>query len=209
MIIHYFVLLIVSKIANSIKCQVQVIDDNDYVGCFIDSFTRLLTHQYVFDNETPDMENNFCLLYCKEQGYIYSGTENRAECHCGDDPYQYGPEDVSDYHMKDYDCNRECVGDSEQICGGGWRLSVYETGYVPYKQGQYKLVTNNTILAAPANTVLTCGSKIECARYCQMAENCKVFVISTETRECRLYNSFIVMCKEVQFAQDFQVYMMK
>ncbi|VDI28813.1 Hypothetical predicted protein [Mytilus galloprovincialis] len=66
--------------------------------------------------------------YVEEVGDYQYMKQNRAECNCGDDPYQYGPEDVSDYHIRDYDCNRECAGDSEQICGGGWRLSVYETG---------------------------------------------------------------------------------
>lgn len=54
--------------------------------------------------------------------------QNIRECYCGDDPYQYGPEDVDDQYIKDYDCNANCSGDSEQICGGWWRLSVYETG---------------------------------------------------------------------------------
>lgn len=50
------------------------------------------------------------------------------ECWCGDDPYQFGPEDVPDWYIQDYDCNRKCLGDFEQMCGGGFRLSVYETG---------------------------------------------------------------------------------
>ncbi|VDI62746.1 Hypothetical predicted protein, partial [Mytilus galloprovincialis] len=53
---------------------------------------------------------------------------NANQCFCGDDPYQYGPGDVSDYYLGDYDCDKQCCGDSEQICGGRWRLSVYETG---------------------------------------------------------------------------------
>ncbi|CAG2249212.1 unnamed protein product [Mytilus edulis] len=127
------------KIDNS-KSEV---DSNDYVGCFVDTRTRrLLPHQYWLNgNNPPDLENNLCLLYCKEQGYMYFGTQNANQCFCGDDPYQYGPEDVSDYYLGNYDCNKQCCGDSEQICGGGWRLSVYETGYLPLKQGhiQYKL----------------------------------------------------------------------
>ncbi|VDI53116.1 Hypothetical predicted protein, partial [Mytilus galloprovincialis] len=48
-------------------------------------------------------------------------------CMCGNNPYQYGPEDVEDEYIRNYDCNYDCIGDSEQICGGFWRLSVYET----------------------------------------------------------------------------------
>ncbi|VDI03752.1 Hypothetical predicted protein [Mytilus galloprovincialis] len=186
---------------------------NAYVGCFVDTYTRLLPHEYVLNDGTdpPDMENNLCLLYCKEQGYMYSGTEFTVKCYCGDDPYQYGPEDVGDFYKQAYDCNYACIGDSNQICGGFWRLSVYETGYLPLKQGQIqlKLVSNNTLLTALANQVLTSRSKIECARYCKVSDDCKGFVISTETRQCSLYNSYIIMCEGVQYVHGFKVYMMK
>ncbi|CAG2204948.1 unnamed protein product [Mytilus edulis] len=184
--------------------QCVLTDSNEYVGCFVDTYTRrLLPHRYVLNDGTnsPDMENNLCFLYCKEQGYMYSGTQSYTECWCGDDPYQFGPEDVIDYYIQDYDCNRMCLVDFEQMCGGGWRLSVYETGDLPLKPGQiqFKLVSNNTILTAPTNQVLTSRSKIECARYCKLSDDCNVFVISTETGKCSMYNmydSYTVMCEE-------------
>lgn len=49
-------------------------------------------------------------------------------CFCGDDPYRYGPENVTDNYIMDSDCNSKCIGDPEQICGGVWRLSVYKSG---------------------------------------------------------------------------------
>ncbi|CAC5420924.1 unnamed protein product [Mytilus coruscus] len=88
------------------------------------------------------MENNRCLLYCKDQGYKYTRTENGDECYCGDDPYLYGPENLEDKFIMNYDCNKECIGNSKQICGGGWRLSVYETA-------------NDNILAKPIFAVET------------------------------------------------------
>ncbi|CAG2190716.1 unnamed protein product [Mytilus edulis] len=105
---------------------------DEYVGCFIDTDTRLLPHEYVLEGGTfhSVMENNMCWLHCKEQGYIYFGTEAAMFCFCGDDPYRYGPENVTDNYIMDSDCNSKCIGDPEQICGGVWRLSVYksETG---------------------------------------------------------------------------------
>ena len=90
-------------------------------------------------------------------------------------------------------------------------LNVVFSGYLPLKQGQIqlKLVSNNTLLTAPANQVLTSRSKIECARYCKVSDNCKGFVISTETGQCSLYNSYITMCEGVQYVHGFKVYMMK
>ncbi|XP_063418865.1 uncharacterized protein LOC134701659 [Mytilus trossulus] len=176
-----------------------VIVSNDYVGCFIDTPLRLLSHQYKLNgSDPPDMENNKCLLYCKEQDYMYSGTQVGRQCFCGDDPYTYGPEDVSEGYIRNYTCDRQCGGDSEQICGGGWRLSVYETGYISLTQGQvqFKLISNGTFITASANQVMKSSSKIDCALYCKISDSCKVFVISTETGECRSFS-------DVDFAVSF------
>ncbi|VDH96296.1 Hypothetical predicted protein [Mytilus galloprovincialis] len=186
---------------------------DEYVGCFIDTLTRLLPHEYVLNDESfhSDMENNMCLLHCKELGYIYFGTEAAGFCFCGDDPYWYGPENVTDNYIEDNDCNLKCIGDPEQICGGYWRLSVYRSGYIHFKKGQaqYQLVSNNTMLTAPPNQVMTARSTIRCAKYCKISDDCKVFVMSTKIGQCSLYYSYTVMCEEVQHAQGFQVYMMK
>ncbi|CAG2213996.1 unnamed protein product [Mytilus edulis] len=168
---------------------------------------------YILNNGAlpPDMENNLCLFYCKEQGYLYSGTEAIWWCFCGDDPFWYGPENVTDNYINNYDCNSKCIVDPEQICGGTWRLSVYKTGYIPFKKGQvqYQLVSNNTMLTAPPDQVMTARSKIRCAQYCEISDDCKVFVMFTEIGQCSLYYSYTVMCEGVQHAQGFQVYMMK
>ena len=85
------------------------------------------------------------------------------------------------------------------------------SGYLPLKQGhiQYKLFLNSTILTAPANQVMTSSSNIDCALYCKILDSCKVYVISTETGQCSLYNSYTIMCEGVQQVDGFQVYMMK
>ena len=45
------------------------------------------------------------------------------ECYCGNTPP--AEEDLT----KESDCNRKCPGDSSKICGGSWKMNVYETGY--------------------------------------------------------------------------------
>ena len=46
----------------------------------------------------------------------------RFECFCGNErPHHTSSADEGD-------CRETCSGDSSQICGGNWRLSVYETG---------------------------------------------------------------------------------
>lgn len=63
--------------------------------------------------------DHFTSMYILEYNLEYI-FQNGDECHCGDDPlaYQNGPENR---------CNKRCYGDSEQICGGEWRLSMYNT----------------------------------------------------------------------------------
>ena len=34
-----------------------------------------------------------------------------------------------DYWLGQGDCNWKCKGDSSQICGGNWRMNVYQTGF--------------------------------------------------------------------------------
>ncbi|CAG2202965.1 unnamed protein product [Mytilus edulis] len=183
-----------------------------YVGCFVDTYTRVLPHEYELNgSDHPDMENNRCLLYCNDQGYKYAGTQNEDECYCGDDPYQYVADSIDYYYLMDYDCNDECIGDSNQTCGGPWRLSVYETGFVPLEQAQtrYTLLFSNTILTTTANQVLASISSVECACHCFISINCKVFVTSEETGHCSLYYGFEVMCDGIEHKQDFKVYVIE
>ena len=50
-------------------------------------------------------------------GYRYAGLQYEAECYCGNSGYdRYGVGDG---------CNHPCTGNSDQICGGDWRNSVY------------------------------------------------------------------------------------
>ena len=88
---------------------------------------------------------------------------------------------------------------------------LFFSGFVPWEQGQvrYTLLFNNTILTAPANQVLTSISRIECACHCSISINCKVFVTSTETGHCSLYNSFEIVCEGIEHIQDFEVYLME
>ena len=51
-----------------------------------------------------------------QQGFLYSGTEWRNECYCGDEYEKYGRAD---------NCDLPCAGDDAQNCGGDWALHVY------------------------------------------------------------------------------------
>ena len=56
---------------------------------------------------------------CEDQGFLFAGVQTGHECWCGNDA---PPEDrIVDME----ECNVSCEGDSDQVCGGVWRMNVY------------------------------------------------------------------------------------
>ena len=60
-----------------------------------------------------------CQKFCFEKNYLYAGVQYAGECFCGNtiNPKILKPTT---------DCNKVCTGDSSQICGGTWRMNIYE-----------------------------------------------------------------------------------
>ncbi|BFZ56810.1 hypothetical protein PYCC9005_003858 [Savitreella phatthalungensis] len=84
-----------------------------YVGCFVDTSSRILPGR-ASSNGTVDG----CVASCTAQGYSYAGVEYLGnECYCGNS--------LSATRAPDSDCNTKCIGDSTQLCGGGWRVQAY------------------------------------------------------------------------------------
>lgn len=59
-----------------------------------------------------------CANHCFSAGFSIAGTENGAQCFCGNTM-------TSTTKMADGDCDLACVGNSSEMCGGRSRLSVY------------------------------------------------------------------------------------
>ena len=53
------------------------------------------------------------------KGYAYYGLENGNECFCGFSDSYFIP-------TKQSECKKTCSGSQNEICGGSWRLSLYE-----------------------------------------------------------------------------------
>ncbi|KAF7912961.1 uncharacterized protein EAF01_001982 [Botrytis porri] len=60
-----------------------------------------------------------CMAFCKSNGYAYAGIEYTRECYCA----QYLSALAS--KVDDSKCDLPCKGNTSQICGGSWTLSVY------------------------------------------------------------------------------------
>ncbi|XP_066264852.1 uncharacterized protein [Branchiostoma lanceolatum] len=101
--------------SNSLNSKAK--DMNDiYRGCYKDEKRRRLPHALLI---SADMTADVCVKHCREKGHSYAGTQYHKECWCGDELPRRGP-------REDDECATPCRGNQHEMCGGGWRLSVYE-----------------------------------------------------------------------------------
>jgi len=84
-----------------------------YLGCYVDSATRALSF---FAGSSSSQTVESCHSACS--GYTYFGIQNGDECYCGNSYAAYGSAGESQ-------CSMPCAGNSNEICGGQWRNSVY------------------------------------------------------------------------------------
>ena len=61
-----------------------------------------------------------CRQICSSQGYPYMGVEAANWCFCGHNP----PPTSS--RVSQSECSRNCPGNRQEICGGRWRMNVYD-----------------------------------------------------------------------------------
>ncbi|XP_060575371.1 uncharacterized protein LOC132732864 [Ruditapes philippinarum] len=95
--------------------SLEVYVPSGYLGCYIDKVERILSHRM------PNSANNNgdqCKQKCEAAGYRYAGTEYTVECFCGNDIKKY---------PNGSECNAKCPGNKDEICGGTWHISLYDT----------------------------------------------------------------------------------
>lgn len=92
-----------------------------YAGCYADDSTRVLSKAEVLDLR-GGMTNEDCVRFCQKQGLTLAGTEDGAQCFCGN--VLLGSALLSPDH-----CNATCTGDltNSTVCGGSWALSVWSS----------------------------------------------------------------------------------
>ncbi|KAJ7481720.1 glyoxal oxidase N-terminus-domain-containing protein [Mycena latifolia] len=94
-----------------------------YVGCTKEPSTGRLLTAYSFTSSSLTVET--CISTCQSRGWIYAGVEYGNECYCGNG---YATTAVS---ANEKDCSMPCAGKSSEICGAGYRLSVYSSDPSP------------------------------------------------------------------------------
>ncbi|KAF7302008.1 hypothetical protein MIND_00767100 [Mycena indigotica] len=86
-----------------------------YQGCYADNVNgRALPHQQAVANATVDK----CTAACKDAGYNVAGLEAGRECWCN-------LQLPSTPKLNDNACATACTGNTNQLCGGTSKLTVY------------------------------------------------------------------------------------
>ncbi|XP_076455491.1 uncharacterized protein LOC143290086 [Babylonia areolata] len=91
-----------------------------YLGCFEDDpGDRHFAFSVPVNSSTVrHMTPLYCRQQCRAKGYAFSGTEYSHECFCDNAANM-------NKRRSENDCNQPCSGDGRQICGRGYRMSVY------------------------------------------------------------------------------------
>ena len=90
--------------------------------CIIDSTSRVFPDPHL--DLTKDNTPSECIKRCidRDKGYVFAGVQFGSQCFCG----HVAP--PSDLIVEESQCKKKCSGDGNLICGGSWRMNVYEIG---------------------------------------------------------------------------------
>ena len=94
----------------------------EYVGCYTDARERALP---VFIGNGYDVDR--CIQQVRNRGFAYAGLQWYGDCFAGNG--------VGYDRADDRDCNTRCDANTNQICGGTWRNSIYSVTSNPSPPG--------------------------------------------------------------------------
>lgn len=135
-----------------------------YVGCYIDSANRIMTSTSLATNATVDG----CVHACQSSGNTFSAVEYGGQCYCS------STAPASTLKTIDSQCNMQCTGERTELCGGSYRLQVYQGTPVsasmaiqsmPYAGCYTDSITSRSL----AYQVSTSGTVENCLQTCSAA----------------------------------------
>ena len=112
-----------------------------YLGCYIDDSNRVLPDKQMNDNE---MTIQICRDFCtrQTQPMRYAGVQYTTQCFCGVESRNYAR-----LGWKwDSECDMTCGGNPDEICGGFWRISVYDSKILFHLNGNVILIPSLIML---------------------------------------------------------------
>ncbi|KAH8899159.1 WSC-domain-containing protein [Thozetella sp. PMI_491] len=92
------------------------LDGYSNLGCWSDASKRILTGP---STSGEDVNIQRCQTFCSQQSNTIFGVEAANNCYCGNNPAN------SPASADAGDCSIACRGNTEEICGGIWRINVY------------------------------------------------------------------------------------
>ncbi|KJK78891.1 hypothetical protein H634G_05705 [Metarhizium anisopliae BRIP 53293] len=90
-------------------------------GCWVDGVNGRILNKQLPDD--PNLTLESCAKACSDQGFTIAGAEYSRQCFCGNSIVNGGVKAKSDT-----ECNTACGGNSNQVCGGGGRMSILSMG---------------------------------------------------------------------------------
>eukprot|EP00752_Nemacystus_decipiens_P007908 g7065.t1 len=94
-------------------------DPYEHVGCHTDSWNERIMGDFKAQDSQMTIES--CSETCWALGSTHFGLQYSTECFCGDDS-KLGMHDVDD---KGTECDYECGGNRDEICGGYFAMTTY------------------------------------------------------------------------------------
>ncbi|RDW89749.1 hypothetical protein BP6252_01781 [Coleophoma cylindrospora] len=90
-----------------------------YAGCYTDQTPQSFKYM-AYDNSSNSVE--FCTYTCAKLGYSVAGMEYSSQCFCGNGLTAKASK------IANQGCYSACAGNSSEVCGGSFRLSVWSNG---------------------------------------------------------------------------------
>ncbi|KAF8341317.1 uncharacterized protein EI90DRAFT_1719489 [Cantharellus anzutake] len=90
------------------------------LGCYNDDTSNRALKGYSTSSSSNSVTS--CESTCQAQGFKYAGVEYGQECYCSN---SITTTSMTGTLQSPSDCNMPCSGNSQQICGGSYRINIY------------------------------------------------------------------------------------
>ena len=127
----------------------------EYLGCGVDVYGNpALGGDPLEDSPTMTVQN--CITLCGSKGFSIAGLEYASQCFCGNTL----PARASPTPGFIGGCNMPCAGNSNELCGAGSRLSLYQKCTGTCQNAQFGLAGEGVTVPAviPVPTPSICGA---------------------------------------------------
>ncbi|MGH0165299.1 UNVERIFIED_CONTAM: hypothetical protein FKN15_060882 [Acipenser sinensis] len=153
-----------------------------YIGCYTDNTQqRALRGSSFFDYKKMTVFR--CQDNCAERGYMYAGLEFGAECYCG--------HRIQAPNASESDCNMECKGEKNNMCGGANRLTIFRLELSQESARRYGSAIfkgcfrkpDNVSFALPVSALIPNMTVDKCVDFCTEKEY-SLAVLAGQTCHC-------------------------